>query len=218
MKYEVKQQENGWTHIHWELSGGVNAKMIDWHWSNMDKTFILWHPSDHYGFEWYVPVTPERFIGAIHYTLQTRGGAQDMTMEQVREQGMGLAYLDVADLSREVSDLIVCEHCCLVGARKHGKVDPKFNSIRIHQWEDRGDKVVGISSAIMFDPEDLEFEKQRMVGWSKHAAMEIGRFETILPPLYELYQEVTNPKVNPFHDLRVTKTADGKTVFRQSLK
>lgn len=214
MEYSVRQEENGWTHIDWKLGQGVSAEMIDWHWSNMDKTFFLWHPSDHYGFEWYIPVTEERFVGAIHYTLQTRGGSQDMTMEQLREEGLGLAYLDVADLPPEVAKVIVYKHCCLVGARKHGKVDPHFNSIRIHQWEDTQDGVAGMSSAIMFDPDNLEAEKKRMMDWTKHGAMEIGNFENFLPQLYRLYLAVDNPKVCPFHDLTVEKQPDGTVRFR----
>lgn len=208
MEYTVTQLENGWTYFDWELSG-VTAEMIDWHWSNLDKTFLLWHPSDHYGFEWNVPVTKDKFIGAIQYTLQTRNGQHELTMEMVREQGFGLAYLDIAELSGEMSSLIDYSHCCLVGARKHGKVDPKFNSFRLHQWEDRDGKVVGRSTAVMFDPEDLEAEKKRVLGWVEHAAMEIGRFEEFLPTLFNLYKVIEDPTANPLHNLSVEKDADG---------
>lgn len=213
MEYCVRQEANGWTHIDWTLSEGVTAEMIDWHWANMDKTFFLWHPTDHYGFEWHIPVTEDRFVGAIHYTLQTRDGKQDMTMDMVREQGMGLAYLDVADLAPEVADVIVYKHCCVVGARKHGKVDPRFNSIRIHQWEERDGKVVGMSSAIVFGADDLEAEKKRLMLWTKHGALEIGNFEQFLPQLYTLYRQIPNPKVNPYHDLTVEKLPDHTARF-----
>ena len=214
MEYKVTQLDNGWTYFDWTLSGGVTAEMIDWHWSNIDKTFLLWHPSDHYGIEWYIPVTKDQFIGAIHYTLQARDGAHDMTMEMVREQGLGLAFLDIAELNGYgLSDLVIYSHCCLVGARKHGKIDPKFNSFRLHQWEDRDGKVVGRTTAVMFDPVELEAEKKRLIGWVKHAAMEIGRFEEFLPQLFTLYLAVKDPNVNPFHDLTVEKDSEGNVKY-----
>ena len=213
MKYSVRQEDNGRTHIDWVLDKSVTAEMVDWHWSNMDKTFILWHPSDHYGFEWYIPVTPETFTGAIHYTLQTRGGRQDMTMEQCREMGLGLAYIDPATLAPEVAEYIIYKHACIVGARKHGKIDPNFNSIRIHQWEEREEGLVGMVSAIMFPPYDVEKEKQRMLDWTPHAAMEIGNFENFLPQLFNIWKAVDNPRINPYHDLTIAHNEDGTVYY-----
>ena len=31
------------THFDWTLDG-VTPRMINWFWSNMEKSFVLWHP------------------------------------------------------------------------------------------------------------------------------------------------------------------------------
>ena len=42
------------THIDWAHEN-VTARQVDWFWSNMEKGFILWHPSQHEPLEWAVP-------------------------------------------------------------------------------------------------------------------------------------------------------------------
>ena len=44
-------QDDMGTHLDWSHDS-VTPKMIDWFWSNMEKGFILWHPSQHEHLEW----------------------------------------------------------------------------------------------------------------------------------------------------------------------
>ena len=69
MQATVTQDRVG-THIDWELDG-VTARMIDWFWSNMEKGFLLWHPSQHEPLQWAVPVKPGNPIGSVHIAPQT---------------------------------------------------------------------------------------------------------------------------------------------------
>ena len=62
------QDDNGWTHIDWELEA-VTPRMIDWFWSNIERGYLLWHPSQHGPLIWWRSPA-ERFVGALPRTTQ----------------------------------------------------------------------------------------------------------------------------------------------------
>jgi hypothetical protein len=200
----VRQDERGWTHIDWTLTG-VTPNMIDWSWSNMDKTFILWHPVDHRGFKWYIPVTKDKFFGAIHLTLQ--GPYRED--EDIDELPFGLRFYDIATLPKEMADVIIYDHVCLVGGVPLDNPDGPVSSYRIHQCASSDDGVVGMSSALTPIIEDVEEEKARGLAWTKHAIGEISNWEVFLPDLYKMWQVVKQPNNNIFHSLKIEKTATG---------
>lgn len=212
--YNYRIEENGFAHIEWELQG-VTTEMLDWHWSNLDKTYSLWHPIDHAAFCWAVPVTQDKFIGAVHKTLQ---GERAKIYTDPADSPMGLEYYDVSLVPPELAKYVIYDHAVFVAPVKSeniGKPQEVNNalSFRIHQWTMSEKGVVGISSAITPCPRDMAEERARTEAWLPHAQGEIGYWEDFLPDLFRLWTAVKNPKLNPFHSLRVRKTEDGRLEY-----
>jgi hypothetical protein len=202
----IHQDENGWTHIDWELEG-VTAKMIDWWWCNMEKGFPLWHPIDHTDFYWHVRPTPERILGAIHVAPQVWS---DGTWIKPH-----IRYDDVASLPEEIQNIIILDHVAVVAGismtgENFNDDDPPL-AYRIHQWAATDAGVRGISSAVPIEPEPLE----RGLVWAKHGAEEIGYFQQFLAELYKLWRVVKNPMLNPYYSFKIEK--DGNSIRYVSL-
>lgn len=212
--YPYHTDENGYTHIKWTLNG-ITAQMMDWHWSNLDKTYSLWHPVDHEGFCWAVPVTPERFLGAVHKTLQ---GERAKIYSDPQLSPMGLEYYDVALLPPELARLVTFDHAVLVApvkAENIGKPQQLNNalSFRLHQWSMCEEGICGMTSAITPNPADPEEERRRTEAWIPHAMGEIAYWEDFLPQLYKLWQAVKHEKLNPIHNLTVEHLPSGQVRY-----
>ena len=182
------------THLDWSHDG-VTARMIDWFWSNMDKCFILWHPSQHEPLEWPVPPRHGDPLGAIHNAPQTWNDG--------RRQNLFIRFERLEDVAPHIRDVIVYDHVIVVAglgldAEAMQAGDPM--GYRIHQWQASDSGVVGKSSAIgTRRKETVEDGKV----WAAHCAEEIGNWGVFLPDLYRLYRVVTDVRRNPFTDLSV---------------
>jgi hypothetical protein len=199
----VRQDEKGWTHIDWELDG-VTPRMIDWFWSNMEKGFALWHPTEHTDFYWHTRPTGNHALGKIHVAPQVWSDGR-LFRPHIR-------FDDVATLPDDIKSVIVYNHVIVaVGISLTGENvrddDPPIG-YRIHQWEASDAGVRGKSSAIPVQPDPLETE--RGLVWAKHCAEEVGYWQDFLPELYRLWSVVKNPVVNPFFSLKVVK--EGKVL------
>ena len=86
------------THLDWEHDG-ITPRMIDWFWSNMEKGFLLWHPSEHEPLSWAVPVAPGNLVGAVHLAPQTWS---DGTF-----RNLYIRFEDPATLAPEIQERIV---------------------------------------------------------------------------------------------------------------
>ncbi len=196
MDYTVTQDDMG-THLDWKHEG-VTPRMIDWFWSNMEKCFILWHPSQHEPLEWPIPPKHGNPIGAIHNAPQTWNDG--------RRQNLFIRFEDLADVEPEVRDYICYEHVIIVaglGLDEKDLEDPKPWGYRIHQWEKTDYGVIGKSSGI--GTRKIETKEDGII-WSAHCGEEIGNWGVFLPQIYNLYRVVEDPRRNPFTDLSV----DGK--------
>lgn len=183
------------THFDWTLEG-VTPHMIDWFWSNMEKGFILWHPEQHEPLEWPVPPRDGDLRGAIHNAPQTWSDG--------RRQNLYIRFERLEDVPAEVRDVIVHEHALIVAglglteAEMHA-ADPM--GYRVHQWSADRVGVRGRSSGIgRRKAEDAAAGRV----WAAHAGQEIANWQHFLPQLHQLYRVVTDPRRNPFTDLRVT--------------
>jgi len=191
MKNKVAHDAMG-THIDWSHEG-VNAREIDWFWSNMEKGFILWHPEQHEPLEWAVPPVHGSPIGSIHIAPQTWNDG--------RRQNLYIRCEKLEDVAPEIRDYIIYEHVYIAAGLGLGEEclkNPDPMGYRIHQWEKTDYGVVGKSSAIgTRRKETVEDGKV----WAAHCLQEIGNWGVFLPQLYTLYKVVTDTRRNPFADL-----------------
>ena len=194
MKFTINHDAMG-THLDWELEG-VTAHMIDWFWSNMEKAFVLWHPSQHEQLQWAVAPQDGNPVGSIHIAPQTWSDG--------RRQNLYIRFEALGDVPEEIRDYIVYEHVVIVaglGLGEESMLEPDPMGYRIHQWERRDYGVIGKSSGIgTRKKESVEDGKV----WAAHCAEEIGNWAVFLPQLYTLYKVVRCPRRNPFADLSVT--------------
>lgn len=203
---KVRQEENGWTHIDWTLRN-ITPNMLDWHWSNLEKTFFLWNPKDHHGFKWVIQPSKDQFIGCIHQTLQ---GLEPPGFDI--NQAMGLKYFDVSIMPENMADVVIYDHVCLVGGVKERQSDDPLSSVasfRLHQYQSSDEGVIGISSAITPNIPDVKEELDRNLEWTEHAIGELGNFEIFLSDMYRCWSVVENPDLNVFHSLKILKTQTG---------
>lgn len=189
----VVQDDMG-THLDWHHEE-VTPKMIDWFWSNMEKGFLLWHPSQHEPLEWEVAPKPGNPVGSIHIAPQTWNDGT--------RQNLYIRFEDLKDVPVEVKKYVTHEHVVIVAGLGLGEEclkDPKPMGYRIHQWSKTDYGVVGRSSAIGTRKKET---KEEGITWAHHCAEEIGNWGVFLPQLYHLFRVVENPNYNLYADLSV---------------
>ncbi len=204
MDHQVAQDATG-THLDWRHDG-VTARMIDWFWSNMEKGFVLWHPTEHEPLTWVVAPQDGDPVGSVHLAPQTWS---DGTF-----QNLYIRFEDPGDVPDEVAGLVTHAHCVIVAGLGFGPEcldEPDPMGYRVHQWSPTDSGVVGRSSAI--GARKPETPEDGLV-WAKHCAEEIGNWGVFLPQLYELYEVVPRGPRNPFADLSVERR-DGSLRYRR---
>ncbi len=193
MEYTVKYDGKA-TILDWEHDG-VTPKMVDWFWSNMEKCFILWHPSQHEPLEWAVPPKHGNPIGSIHIAPQTWNDGT--------RQNLYIRFEAMEEVPTWVKDYITHEHCVIVaciGLGEEALENPEAWGYRIHQWSKTDSGIVGQSVAIGIKKKEDEDAGKI---WAAHCGEEIGNWEVFLPTVYNLYKVVTNTDRNPYADLTV---------------
>jgi hypothetical protein len=111
--------------------------------------------------------------------------------------------MDPRSLPREITDLIVYNHCYIAGGFTEDTIDyGQPMGYRLHQWQGTDAGVVGRSSALPGLKKDTPEEG---LVWVEHCRQEIGNWGIFLPQLYNLYRVVTNTAYNPFSDLTVVR-------------
>lgn len=190
----ILKQDNLGTHIDWTHEN-VTPKMIDWFWSNMEKSFLLWHPAEHEPLQWAVAPKHGNVLGAIHIAPQTWSDGT--------RQNLYIRFEGLDTLPEEVKEYIEYEHVIVVagiGLGDEALANPQVMGYRIHQWEKTDFGVKGKSSAIgrlkKETPEDGKV-------WAKHCIEEVGNWGNFLPDMYRLFSVVENTNYNPYTDLSV---------------
>jgi hypothetical protein len=199
MEYKVTHDDAG-THLDWRLEG-VNATMVDWFWSNMEKAFVLWHPSQHEPLEWAVQPVNGNPVGSIHIAPQTWNDG--------RRQNLYIRFESLSAVPEVVSKYIVFEHAAVLAGLGLGEEcleSPDPMGYRLHQWERRDYGIVGRSSAVGTRKKETVEEGKV---WAAHCGEEIGNWAVFLPQLYTLYKVVKCPVRNPFADLSVEGRGSG---------
>lgn len=193
MEVQMTQDALG-THLDWQHEG-VTPRMIDWFWSNMEKGFLLWHPSQHEPLQWAVPVKHGNPIGSVHIAPQTWNDGS--------RQNLYIRFERLEEVPPEVRDYIIYEHVVIVAGLGLGEAALAAGEpmgYRIHQWQKTDYGVVGKSSAIGTRKKETH-EDGRI--WAAHCGEEIGTWGDFLPDLHRLYRVVKNTDYNPFADLSV---------------
>ncbi|MCF8094939.1 MAG: hypothetical protein K9J79_06210 [Desulfobacteraceae bacterium] len=193
---KMTQDEMG-THLEWSHEG-VTPKMIDWFWSNMEKGFILWHPSQHEPLEWAIPPVNGNPVGSVHIAPQTWNDGT--------RQNLYIRMEDLAEIPEDVKAYIKYDHAIVAAGMGLGEEALKNDTpwgYRIHQWQKTDFGVVGMSNAIGAAKKE---SKEDGVIWAQHCEEEIGNWGVFLPTLYNLYKVVENPAINLFADLSLEKT------------
>lgn len=191
MDYSVKYDGQA-TILDW-LIESLTPKMIDWFWSNMEKGFLLWHPSQHEPLEWAKAPEHGNPIGSIHIAPQTWNDGT--------RQNLYIRFEDLAEVPTWVKEYIEYEHCVVVAGIGFGEEalrHPEVMGYRIHQWQKTDQGVIGKSVAIGVKKKE---DKQAGEVWAAHCGEEIGNWENFLSQLYSLYRVVENTKYNPYADL-----------------
>ena len=206
MEDQLMQDAMG-THLDW-VHEEVTAKMIDWFWSNMEKGFLLWHPSQHEPLQWAVAPKTGNPIGSIHIAPQTWADGT--------RQNLYIRMENLREVPAEVKKYIVYEHCVVVAGLGVGEAcleNPEPMGYRIHQWEKTDAGVKGKSSAIGMR---IKETKEEGLVWAKHCSEEIGNWGVFLPQLYHLFRVVENKNYNLYADLSVQGT--GETLAYKYIK
>jgi DAPG hydrolase PhiG domain len=165
---------------------GVTPQMIDWFWANMEKCFVLWHPSEHKGFQWDPSPAENGFVGAVHAVGEQIGGV----LNTIR-----IRFADPSECPAQ----LLCDHAVYC-AGPSGFV--------IHQWEmtDYGSKHIMTS----YPPRD---RSQMPEAALSHSAMESSRWPEFLPELYKMWQVVKDSAINVPCNLKVKKLSNGSYAY-----
>ncbi len=198
MEYTVKYDGKA-TVLDWELED-LTPRMVDWFWSNMEKCFLLWHPSQHEPLEWAKAPVHGNPIGSIHIAPQTWNDGT--------RQNLYIRFEALEDIPTWVKEYIVYDHCVVVAGIGFGEealANPEVMGYRIHQWQKTDKGIEGKSVAIgIKKPEN----KEQGEVWAAHCGEEIGNWEVFLSQVYNLYKVVENTDYNPYADLSVEGFGD----------
>ena len=196
MDHQVTQDATG-THLDWRHDG-VTARMIDWFWSNMEKGFVLWHPTEHEPLTWVVAPQDGDPVGSVHLAPQTWS---DGTFQNL--------YIRFEDPTEVPGPIARARDPRALRHRRGPRVRPREPGRARTPWataSTSGRRPTPASPgarrrSVRASPRS----KADGLVWAKHCAEEIGNWGAFLPQLYELYKAVPRGPRNPFADLSVER-------------
>lgn len=174
-----------------EMVPGVEAKMVDWFWANMEKGYLLWAPGEHYGFDWIVPPCQVGYEGSVE------GSYEFDPANVIKITRIGMQHYPFTECY---------EHCwisCFTG-------DPAEGFL-IHMYQDVPGGIYWRSVSVSSE----ERLKKMMASGGRrpeiapHMAYESARLNKFLPQLYDLWKDHPDPWQNMHFDLTTTKNEDG---------
>ena len=171
MDHQVTQDATG-THLDWRHDG-VTARMIDWFWSNMEKGFVLWHPTEHEPLTWVVAPQDGDPVGSVHLAPQTWS---DGTF-----QNLYIRFEDPTEVPGPIAQLVTHAHCVIVAGLGFGPEsldEPDPMGYRVHQWSPTDSGVAGRSSAIGARKPETTAGRARLGQALRRGDRQLGR----LPP------------------------------------
>ena len=189
------------TKITWENEKPVTAKQMDWHFSNIEKVYNLWHPNCHIDFAWIKPQT-EHPLNAVHWASELYGppGEEAFMAVAIRQ----FPFDEVPPFVKQYAEH---EHVLIFAAIPCEKPEdyaepPQYPIYVVHSYSDKGDTTVGMDYCVWLN--ETRFGHM----WAPHGTVEAAGIENFLPQLYDLYQLVDNPLVNRQFDFTVEGTGE----------
>jgi hypothetical protein len=173
----------------------VTPDMIDWWFDNMEKGYILWHPSDHKGFRWEISPAKVGHVGAVQLVSQKQGNAP---LQEMRIRWDDISACPVP---------ITFEHVMVTCARYDSDGKPVL--MAIHQYEAASYGTHHHHIAVSRLPDAIEETHSK----PSHSDLEAARWPEFLPELYKMWQVVIDPEINVPCCLKVKKLPDGKFVY-----
>jgi hypothetical protein len=169
---------------------GVTPEMLDWFWANIEKCYVLWHPTAHKSWEWILPPNKVGYVGA---TKMSNGGARCRNIDPI---------------DFPLPEFIVYKHVQIeLGLNPD---DTPRGNYGIHQWEEAflGSRWRYTTFGLKPPVPPAKGEPVR-----NHAFEEGMQFPVFLPETYRLWQAVKDPKINVQVNLEVKKLPDGRWTY-----
>ena len=203
MKYEIKTEKLNdafdMTKLYWEYDeADVTTEQLDWHFSNLEKVYHLWHPNCHIDFKWLIPQdkTP---IGAVHWASEYYGPDPDHMMFTC----IGIRQLPLEEVPPFILDQIEYDHVLVFAALPAETPDQypyeerNYPMYVVHSYTENGSSTKGMDGTFYIR------ETNFGAAWAPHGTVEAAGIEKFLPQLFELYKLVDNRQVNRQYDFRV---------------
>ena len=173
-----------------EFIPGVDAKMVDWWWGNMEKGYHIWAAGEHYGFDWIVPPCEVGYEGSVEASYEFDPNHP----------------LTITRRSITLYPFTECYEHCWMSTAEMGPAEMML--IHMHKDVEGGiywRTVVVTSKAgeafMNAHKDDMPLES--------HMVYESGRLKDFLPPLYNLWKDLQDPWENVHYDLTTERQPDG---------
>ena len=209
-------REKGWVLNAWHqhFLPGVDARMMDWWWANMEKGYYLWAPGSHKRFSWVREPWKHGFLHSAH-----------MISESV---GQGLPFFGGSGVQINRLDMDcfpftqALEHVIVEGVfSAHGH----FVDMTVHQWQDAPGGCIHMDAAVADPsvPEPPAFILEMLArdpdakpvppSATDHGEYEASRWPVFLPKLYDLWKDHPDPTQSVPCDLRVRQTGPERWAY-----
>jgi hypothetical protein len=188
---------------------GVQAKMLDWFWANMEKCYYLWAPGSHKRFNWVKAPWQYGMEQSVHMISESVGeGFPVFGGSGVEIHRLGLSYFPFTQ---------ALSHVIVEGV--FNDLD-EFVDMTVHMWEDCEGGCRHITAAVASTTlsEPPHFVKEMLAedpeakivppSVTDHAEYEASRWPVFLPTLYGLWEGHPDPTQNVACNLEVKKTGD----------
>ena len=185
---------------------GVEARMMDWWWANMEKGYYLWAPGAHKRFSWVRSPGTYGFLHSAHMISEAMvPGKPVFGGSGVQINRLGLDWFF---FTSHLSHVIV-----------EGVFNAKdeFVDSTVHMWEDAEGGLIHITAAVvntrcseppafvLEDPTAMPEPADR----AHHAEYEAAMWPKFLPTLYRLWEGHPDPSQNVQCDLTVAEGRSG---------
>ena len=179
-----------------EMIPGVEAKMVDWFWANMEKGYHLWAPGEHYGFDWIIPPCEIGYEGSVE------GSYEFDPRHPIKITRVGVQHYPFTE----------CYEHCWMSCFGDSTPDEGF---LIHMYQDVPGGIHWRTVSVSSEARMKKMMEAAKAGGGPrpdiagHMAYESARLNQFLPQLYQLWVGHPDPWENMQFDLTTKRQEDG---------